>query len=150
MPEIIGIDHIYLAVSDLGRSEAFYDRVMRVLAFRKNEVTLAGDRHVQYFNRQFGFVLRPARVKTAHDPYAPGFHHFCFRVDSAADVAAAAASLRSAGISASDPRAYPEYAPDYVAIFFEDPDGIRLEITNYRAERRHRHDRWSELDEPFP
>jgi hypothetical protein len=25
---------------------------------------------------------------------------------------------------------YPEYAPDYYAIFFADPDGIRLEATN--------------------
>lgn len=36
----------------------------------------------------------------------------------------------------------PEYAPDYYAIFFSDPDGIRLEITNYRQERRKRFDNW--------
>ena len=30
--EIIGIDHIYLAVSDLARSEEFCDRVMRILS----------------------------------------------------------------------------------------------------------------------
>jgi len=35
--EIIGIDHIYVAVSDLGRSEKFYDAVMTVLGFRKNK-----------------------------------------------------------------------------------------------------------------
>ena len=35
-------------------------------------------------------------------------------------------------------RLYPEYAPDYYATFFSDPDGIRLEITNYRQERRKR------------
>lgn len=29
---------------------------------------------------------------------------------------------------------YPEYAPDYYAIFFSDPDGIRLELTNFRQE----------------
>jgi glyoxylase I family protein len=34
MPEIIGIDHIYIAVSDLQQSETFYDRVMPVLGFR--------------------------------------------------------------------------------------------------------------------
>jgi len=148
MPEIIGIDHIYLAVSDLDRSEAFYDRVMSVLGFQKNEFTMSGDRHVQYFNRRFGFVLRPARSRAAHDPYAPGLHHFCFRVESPADVAEVAAGLKSAGIAASDPRIYPDYAPDYVATFLEDPDGLRLEITNYRAERRQRHDRWDELTEP--
>ena len=53
MAEIIGIDHIYLAVSDLDASQQFYDRVMLgVLGFRKNAFTLDGDPHVQYFNAE--------------------------------------------------------------------------------------------------
>ena len=37
MAEIIGIDHLYIAVSDPARSEAFYDKVFRdALGFRKN------------------------------------------------------------------------------------------------------------------
>jgi multidrug efflux pump subunit AcrB len=61
MVEVIGIDHIYVTVSDLDASEQFYDRVMiEVLAFRKNKFSLAGDPHIQYFNRYFGFVLRPS------------------------------------------------------------------------------------------
>lgn len=150
MPDITGIDHIYLAVSDLARSEAFYDRVMRVLGFRKNEFEIGGDRHIQYFNRQFGFVIRPARSATAYDAYAPGLHHFCFRVESAADVAETAMLLRSAGIAATEAANYPEYALDYCATFFEDPDGMRLEVTNYRDERRRRHDCWDDLDDPIP
>lgn len=52
MTEVIGIDHIYIAVSDLRRSEAFYDRVLiEALGFRKNQFTLGGDPHVQYFNQ---------------------------------------------------------------------------------------------------
>ena len=142
MTEITGIDHIYIAVTDLGRSEEFYDKVMGVLGFRKNAFTLNGDPHVQYFNRHFGYVLRPARNRFPHDSYSPGLHHFCLRVDSPADVANAAAELQAAGIEASEPQIYPEYSPDYHATFFRDPDGIRLEITNYRAERRKRHDEW--------
>ena len=143
MPDIIGIDHIYIAVSDLAVSVAFYDRVMAVLGFRKTAFEIAGDPHIQYFNRHFGFVLRPARRGT-HDPYAPSLHHLCLRVDTAADVAEAAAGLRDAGIAVSEPQLYPDYAPDYVAVFFTDPDGVRLEITNYRQERRDRHERWGE------
>ena len=91
MTEVTGIDHIYVAVSDLTRSEAFYDRVMlQALGFRKNTFVVGSDPHIQYFNRHFGFVLRPCRVPTRHDPYAPGLHHFCFRVDSIADVRAVA------------------------------------------------------------
>jgi glyoxylase I family protein len=142
MTEILGFDHIYITVSDLARSEAFYDRVMPVLGFRKNAFTLAGDAHVQYFNRHFGYVLRPAKTASVHDSSAPGLHHLCWRVAEVADVVAAAAALRAAGIEASEPTLHSEYAPDYWATFFSDPDGIRLEVTNYRQERRDRHDRW--------
>jgi catechol 2,3-dioxygenase-like lactoylglutathione lyase family enzyme len=143
MTEANGIDHIYITVSDLQRAESFYDRVLlETLGFRKIKFTLGGDLHVQYFNRHFGYVLRPARKSNEYDPYAPGLHHFCFRVDSIEDVIAVANQLRAAGIEASEAELYSEYAPDYWATFFTDPDGIRLEVTNYRQERRDRHDNW--------
>jgi catechol 2,3-dioxygenase-like lactoylglutathione lyase family enzyme len=146
MTDVIGIDHIYMTVSDLKASEGFYDRVMTdVLGFKKNRFDIGGDPHIQYFNRHFGFVLRPSRVRTRHEPYSPGLHHFCLRVDSAADVRAVAEKLRAIGISATEPKLYPEYAGDYVATFFQDPDGIRLEVTNYRQERRYRHDNWLQV-----
>lgn len=146
MNEIIGIDHIYLAVSDLARSEAFYDRVfLGILGFRRNEFALDGERHVQYYNRQFGLVLRPARTPAGHDAYAPGLHHLCLRVESADEVKDIAARLREAGLEATAAAPHPEYAPDYWATYFSDPDGIRLEVTNYRQERRDRHDRWETL-----
>ncbi len=141
---IIGVDHIYITVSDMARSEAFYDRVMKVLGFRKSTFTIGGDPHIQYFNRHCGYVLRPARSGSRHDSYSPGVHHLCFRVDSTEDVVSAAKNLQAVGIAATDAKLYPEYAPDYWATFFSDPDGIRLELTNYRQERRERHDKWSE------
>jgi len=141
--EVIGIDHIYLSVSNLSRSETFYDRVMKILGFRKNTFINEGERHVQYYNRHFGFVLRPARSGTpAHDPLSPGLHHLCFRVEDATAVDAAAKNFAENGIACSSPQLYPEYAPDYYAIFFSDPDGIRLEVTNYRQERRERYREW--------
>lgn len=143
MTEVTGIDHIYIAVTDLDRSETFYDRVfIQALGFRKNTFILGGDSHIQYFNRHFGYVLRPARSRSTHDSYAPGLHHLCLRVDSVADVAAVSARLRGLGIDASEAKLYPEYAADYWATFFTDPDGVRLEVTNYRQERRERHDNW--------
>lgn len=143
MAEIIGIDHIYIAVSDLDRSEAFYDRVfVDALEFRKNKFALEGDPHIQYFNRHFGYVLRPSRTSTANDADAPGLHHFCLRVATVADVVAVATQLRFAGIAASEAELYTAYAPDYWAMFVTDPDGIRLEVTNYRRERKERHDNW--------
>ena len=142
MTEVTGIDHIYLAVRDLETSKRFYDVVMKILGFRSGRFQIDGDTHASYYNRHFGFVLRPARSNAAHDPYAAGLHHFCLRVDSSADVDTIAGQLRDAGIAIEAPRLYPQYAPDYYAVFFDDPDGIRLEVTNYRQERRDRHDHW--------
>jgi len=142
MPEIIGIDHIYITVSDMERSEKFYDVVMGIIGFRKSPFQIGAEQHIQYYNRHFGIVLRPARDMSPHNPYAPGLHHLCLRVDGEKDVHEAAIRFKENGISVSEARRYPEYAPDYFAVFFSDPDGIRLEITNYRQERRQRHDNW--------
>ncbi len=145
MIEVTGIDHIYITVSNMARSQAFYDRAMAVLGFRTSHFEIGGDPHVQYYNRHFGYVLRPAHSERAHDPYTPGLHHLCLRVDSVDDVIAVSQALRKVGIDATEAHLHPGYAPDYWATFFTDPDGVRLEVTNYRAERRERHDRWDEL-----
>ena len=144
--EVIGIDHVYLSVSDAAASAAFYDTVlMQVLGYRKAESVIAGDPHLHYYNRQFGFSLRPARKDIAHDPYAPGLHHFCFRVEDNTAVDKAASELARLGVACTDPDYYPQYAPDYYALFFDDPDGVRLEITNFRKDRRERMERWDTL-----
>ena len=39
-------------------------------------------------------------------------------------------------MGATEPRRYPEYDEDYYATFFEDPDGVRLEVTDFRERRR--------------
>jgi glyoxylase I family protein len=136
--EVTGIDHLYVAVRDLERSQAFYDPVMRVLGFRKAVRPLAGgDLHVHYFNRVHQYTLRPAAPGApAHDPYAPGLHHLCFRVADAGTVDRVARDLRRAGIAATPPRLHPEYHADYYATFFSDPDGIRLEVVAEMEMRR--------------
>ena len=135
--EVVGIDHVFIAVRDVRVSEGFYDRVMGVLGFRKWEAPIGGDPHVIYYSRHFAYALRPARKHAPdHDPYAPGLHHFCFRVVDEAAVDRAAGELWEAGVEASEPRYYPEYGPDYYATFFTDPDGLRLEVMNFREVRR--------------
>ncbi len=142
MPEIIGFDHLYLAVADLAAAEDFYDRAfIAALGFRKNRFALGGAPHVHYYNRHFGYVLRPATAPPAATG-APGLNHLCLRVESVADVAAVAVRLAELGIATTPARCFPDYAPDYWATYFSDRDGNRLEVTNYRQERRQRHDAW--------
>ena len=140
------IDHVYVAVRDMAVSEPFYDTVMRLLGFRKGTAPIAGERHAHYFNQVTQYTIRPARGGQ-HDAYAPGLHHLCFRVASQGEVEAVATALGGCGIPASVPRLYPEYAEDYYATFFADPDGIRLEVCAERWMRTAVRDRWAELTE---
>jgi catechol 2,3-dioxygenase-like lactoylglutathione lyase family enzyme len=145
---VTAVDHIYVAVSDIQRAEEFYDAVMRLLGFRKGTMPIAGERHLHYFNRITQYTIRPAKPGAGgHDSYTPGLHHLCFRVASRSDVDAAARGLRELGVAATEPRLYPEYAPDYYATFFTDPDGIRLEIVAHMRRRTLVHDHWDELTE---
>ncbi|TFH23990.1 MAG: bleomycin resistance protein [Myxococcales bacterium] len=144
--EVEGVDHIYITVNDLAVSESFYDEVMRFLDFRKGTLAVGGDPHCHYFNRVMQLTIRPAKAAGRHDPYAPGLHHLCLRVAGRDAVDEAHRGLRALGIEASDPCLYPQYADDYYATFFADPDGIRLEIVAMRAMRALVRDRWDELD----
>lgn len=146
--EVLGLDHIYIAVSDLARSAAFYDNVMQLLGFRKGTTPVGGEPHVHYYNRVLQYTLRVARNPAPpHDSLVPGLHHLCFQVADTNAVDATALGLNSRGITVSQPRLYPEYASDYYAIYFNDPDTIELEIVN----RVHRRDliveHWEQLTE---
>jgi glyoxylase I family protein len=142
--QMTGIDHIYLTVSDFAGSERFYDALMEPLRFRKGTNEIAGAPHCHYDNQDFQITIRRARTaKSRHDPYAPGLHRLCLRV---ADRESVEGIRTSFGISVDGPRALPEYAPDYYAVFFDDPDGLRLEIVNHFERRRAVRERWNELE----
>jgi glyoxylase I family protein len=141
------VDHVYVAVSSLPRAEAFYDRVMELLGFKKGTAPIGGDPHVHYFNQVTQYSIRPARSLRSHDPYAPGLHHLCFRVGSRAEVDEAARGLVALGVAVTEPAVHAEYADDYYATFFTDPDGLRLEIVAERRGRTLVRERWAELTE---
>jgi len=141
-----GIDHIYLSVTDHDRSEKFYDRVMEALGLHKGDKAIAGARHAHYVAPTFQLTIRPARNATPHDAYAAGLHHLCFQARSRDDVDTCYRTLIGLGIEATEPRLYPEYNPEYYATFFEDPDGMRLEIVARTSYRDTLADRWDELE----
>ena len=143
--EVVGLDHLYLTVADMARSAPFYDTVFGLLDFRKMDAAIAGDPHCHYFNRVMQISIRPAKTATAHDPYAPGLHHICLQVADKAALDRFHALAIANGIAATAPAPYPQYADDYYATFFEDPDGLRFEIVARRARRKQIAERWSEL-----
>ena len=146
--EVRALDHLYISVRDVRASESFYDPVMQALGFRKSTRAIAGEPHAHYFNRVLQYTLRPARDLSAADPYRVGaLHHLCFQVPDAAAVDEAYRRLRALHVQASGPKLYPEYRPDYYATFFDDPDGIRLEVVADSAGRKLIRERWHELEE---
>jgi glyoxylase I family protein len=67
---------------------------------------------------------------TPYDRYAVGIHHVAFVALSRDQVDERAAWLHDRGAEIeSDPREY-DYTPHYYAVFFYDPDGIKLEIVH--------------------
>lgn len=143
--EVMGIDHVFIPVRDLDAAEAFYDKVMPILGFRKGSVSDRVSPRLRYDNRQLSYwvVLRDgagAGAETEDGPGSPS--HLCFRVVDEQAVDRAAGELRQAGIEATEPRAYTQYSADYYATFFPDPDGLLLEVMNFNARRRRRMFDW--------
>ncbi|HUI08185.1 MAG TPA: VOC family protein [Verrucomicrobiae bacterium] len=152
--EVLGIDHIYINVSDLRRSEGFYDKVMKALGFRKGAgpehcepCIIDGDPCFHYYNQHLQYTIRQSRnPNNKHDPFSPGLNHICFQLSDREQVDSAANELRGVGIDASTPCLYPEYASDYYAAYFADPDGICLEIVNQCGIRKTIREQWANLD----
>jgi catechol 2,3-dioxygenase-like lactoylglutathione lyase family enzyme len=91
---------------------------------------------VVYIGRVGGFGsvgLRAAQSDahgTPYDRYGVGIHHICFSAPSRAVVDDRARWLRDNGSTIeSGPEEY-GYTPGYYAVFFYDPDGIKLEIVH--------------------
>ncbi|MGH7083694.1 MAG: VOC family protein [Acetobacteraceae bacterium] len=58
-----------------------------------------------------------------------GFHHYAFQLRSRRDVDALQAFLEENNVPIVDPAS--EYYDDYYAVFFTDPDGLKLEGMKY-------------------
>ena len=69
-----------------------------------------------------------AGAERAHDRYAPGLHHAAWTAADRGDVDRLYALLIQIGARVLDPPTdYPRYGEGYYAVFFADPDGLKLE-----------------------
>jgi glyoxylase I family protein len=138
------LSHFDLTVTDLVSSVDFYDRVLGRLGYRRLDDAGAGAPCWGISDAAGGFftiALKPARPgRTArHDRRAPGLHHLAFHADSREDVDAFHGFLLEIGATILDPPAEYGYTPGYYAVFFTDPDGIKLEVV-FEPELRGRAD----------
>jgi catechol 2,3-dioxygenase-like lactoylglutathione lyase family enzyme len=113
-----GLSHIALAVKDLNRTLAFYQKVfdVRVMYQQDNflQVTTPGTNDIIVFENK-----KAAYGKTG------GIAHFGFRLRNANDIDEMAERIKSAGGKITDKG---EFVPGEPYVFFKDPDGYEVEV----------------------
>jgi catechol 2,3-dioxygenase-like lactoylglutathione lyase family enzyme len=125
-----GVHHVDLVVSSIERSLPFYRDLLGPLGWHRiGEVEGEQGETIWYLSGPGSAIgLREARTEGDFDRYRVGLHHLAFEASSRGAVDERAEWLRMQGIEIeSGPEEY-AYMPGYYAVFFYDPDGIKLEI----------------------
>jgi catechol 2,3-dioxygenase-like lactoylglutathione lyase family enzyme len=130
------LSHVDLVVSSIERSLAFYRDLLEPIGWTGLRRAL-GERGETIFYLSVpgaGVAALGLRQKqsdahgTPYDRYAIGVHHVCFDVQSREVVDERARWLREQGVTIESGPAEYDYTPGYYAVFFYDPDGIKLEL----------------------
>lgn len=126
------INHVSLTVNDLAKSRAFYERLLPALGYRllfeaKDSFGYRGADGLKLFFSQAPEGKRGA----AFDRYKVGLHHLALNAPDRAYVDDVHQKLVSWGVTILDaPAEYPQYEAGYYAVFFLDPDGMKLELVH--------------------
>jgi glyoxylase I family protein len=138
------LSHVDLVVSSLPRSLAFYRGLLEPLGWtHSSEVPGERGETITYLSvpgpgvAAIGLRERQSDAHpTPYERYAIGVHHVCIDVPSREAVEERGRWLvAQRAVIESPPQEY-DYTPGYYAVFFYDPDGIKLELL-------HRPDYWS-------
>jgi glyoxylase I family protein len=127
-----GVHHVDLVVSSIERSLPFYQELLRPLGWH-NLSEVEGERgETIYYLGGPGTAIGLREAQTVrerpHDRYEIGLHHLAIEAWSRAAVDERGEWLRAQGVEIeSGPKEY-WYIPGYDAVFFYDPDGIKVEI----------------------
>jgi len=115
--------HVGLNVADLERSIGFYTRIFGW------SVSGRGDGYAFLSDETRLVVTLWAQSSGEFSPRTPGLHHLSFEVESVEDVQAVETRVREAGARLHHDGIVPHHeGASSGGLFFEDPDGIRLEV----------------------
>ncbi|MFC4535078.1 VOC family protein [Sphaerisporangium dianthi] len=123
------IGHVGLNVTDLERSKRFY---LRILGFDVLRESTEGDRRYASLGHDGRPALTLWQQSEGRFPTAsPGLHHLAFQVPDMDAVRQAEATLKEIGVRfAYDGPVAHGTGRSSGGVFFEDPDGIRVEISS--------------------
>jgi glyoxylase I family protein len=129
------MNHIRLTVTDIPRAQRFYDPLLRFMRYRlveQSDSRLAWAAMTPGGSLQWVILSLVSDAGTArqHDRYSPGLHHFAWNADSRAEVDRFHALLLDVGATVLDAPSEYSYEPGYYALFFSDPDGMKLEFVH--------------------
>ena len=130
----MSVQHVDLVVSSIERSLPFYRELLAPLGFHRiGEVEGERGETIWYLSGAASAIgLREAQTPSEgpYDRYRVGLHPLAFEVHSRGAVNERAGWLRAQGAEIeSGPEEY-AYLPGYYAVFFYDPDGMKLEIVH--------------------
>jgi catechol 2,3-dioxygenase-like lactoylglutathione lyase family enzyme len=127
-----GVHHVDLVVSSVARSLPFYRDLLGPLGFHRiGEVEGERGETIWYIGGPGSSVgLRQAQSLGGTDRYRVGLHHLALEAASRAVVDERHDWLVSIGAEIESPPGEFGYMPGYYAVFFYDPDGIKLEIVH--------------------
>lgn len=133
-PTVGGIHHVFITVNDIARSRPFYAALMPRLGYPGTWDYTGDGGSIGFLGSGGSFWLKQADARFARDTFCKdrvGLCEIAFRAESRAQVDALARDIEGLGGRVLDPpREYPEYVPGYYAVFFADPDGIKLELVH--------------------
>jgi glyoxylase I family protein len=128
-----GVHHVDLVVSSITRSLPFYRDLLGPLGWHRiGEVQGEQGETIWYLGGPGTSIgLREATAGgLPYDRYRVGLHHLAIEAPSRAAVNERADWLIAQGVEIeSGPQEY-WYVPGYYAVFFYDPDGMKLEIVH--------------------
>jgi catechol 2,3-dioxygenase-like lactoylglutathione lyase family enzyme len=131
-----GVHHVDLVVSSIERSLPFYRELLAPLGYQRiSEVEGERGETIWYLAGPGTSIgLRQAQSESPpYDRYRVGLHHLALEAYTRGVVDERADWLRSQGAEIeSGPQEY-HYIPGYYAVFFYDPDGLKLEIVHVPA-----------------
>ena len=132
IPTSGGIHHVFITVKDLRRSRPFYAQLMPRLGYPGVWEFDGGGESVGFLGAGGSFWVKQGDPRFAADTFCKdrvGLCEIAFAATGRAEVDALHRALVERGVTILDPpREYPEYVPGYYAVFFADPDGIKLEL----------------------